>query len=72
MTNRKPTLSLLYSNASSSGWARALGSLGALIDESLAPVCMAQWQRCRVHNGQAVKPTNTGAGMKRMRILRIT
>lgn len=45
MTNRKPTLSLLYSNASSSGWARALSSL---IDESLAPLCMQQWQRAHL------------------------
>ena len=59
MTNRKPTLSLLYSNASSSGWARALGSLGALIDESLAPLCMAQWQRCRVRDGRSMKLMNS-------------
>jgi hypothetical protein len=55
MTNRKPTPSLLYSNASSSGWARALSSLSSLIDESLAPLCMQQWQRARVYRpGQAV------------------
>jgi hypothetical protein len=45
MTNRKPTLSLLYSNASQSSWARALSSL---IDESLASLCMQQWQRAPI------------------------
>ena len=56
MTNRKPALSLLYSNASSSGWARALSSLSSLIDESLAPLCMQQWQRARVCRAHQALP----------------
>jgi hypothetical protein len=42
MTHRKATPSLLYSNASSIGWVRTLGSF---IDDGMAALCMRQWQR---------------------------
>ncbi len=45
MTNRKATLSLLYTNSSSASWVRTLSEF---IDEGMAALCMRQWQRVPV------------------------
>ena len=45
MTNRKTTLSLLYTNSCSTGWVRTLRSF---IDEGMAALCMQQWQRAPI------------------------